>query len=71
MKLDKRYVGLRDFPAGPVAKTLCSQSGGLTSIHGQGTRSHMLQLKIWNVTKQRLKILLAATETQCSQINKQ
>ena len=28
MKLDKRYVGLRDFPAGPVAKTLCFQFRG-------------------------------------------
>ena len=33
----------QDFPDGPVAKTLCSQSWGLGSIPGQLTRSHMLQ----------------------------
>jgi len=31
----------RDFPGGPVAKTLCSNAGGPGSIPGQGTRSHM------------------------------
>ena len=36
----------RDFPGGPVAKTLCSQCKGLGSISGQGTRSHMLQLRL-------------------------
>ena len=35
----------RDFPHGPVTKTLCSQSRGPGLIPGQGTRSHMLQLK--------------------------
>ena len=40
------------------------------SIPGQGTRSHMLQLKILHMPKRRLKILCAATKTQCSQINK-
>ena len=36
-----------DFPGGPVAKTPCSQSmqGAPGSTPGQGTRSHMLQLK--------------------------
>ena len=46
---------LRDFPGGPVAKTLSSQCRG----PGQGTGSHMLQIKI----------SCAATKTQCSQIN--
>ena len=36
---------LRDFPGGPVAKTPCSQCRGLGSTPGQGTRSHMLQLR--------------------------
>ena len=35
---------LRIFPGGPVAKT--PNAGGLGLIPGQGTRSHMLQLKI-------------------------
>ena len=35
-----------DFPGVPVVKTLCSKAGGLGSIPGQRTRSHMLQLKI-------------------------
>ena len=36
----------RDFPGGPVAKTLHSQFRGWGSIPGQGTRSHMPQLKV-------------------------
>ena len=38
-------VALRDFPDGPEAKTLSSQSGGLCSIPGQGARSHRPQLR--------------------------
>ena len=42
----------RDFPGGPVAKTSCSQEDGVGLIHGQGTRSHIPQLKILHaVTK--------------------
>ena len=33
----------QDFPGGPVTMTLSSQCSG--SIRGQGTRSHMLQLR--------------------------
>ena len=44
-----------DLPGGPVAKTLCSQSGGPGSIPGQGTRSHVLQ--------QISKILCATAKT--------
>ena len=46
----------RDFPGGTVAKTLCSNAGGLGSTPGQGTRSdvlqpiHMPQLKISHAT---------------------
>ena len=43
-------------------------TGGLGSIPSQGTRFHMLQLKILHVAK---KILHAATKTHCSQLNKQ
>ena len=39
-------TGIGDFPAGPVAKTLCSHSRGLGSIPGQETRSHILQLRV-------------------------
>ena len=36
----------RDFPDGPLAETLSSQSRGQGSIAGQGTRSHMPQLRL-------------------------
>ena len=36
----------RDFPGGPVTKSLHSNAGGPDSVPGQRTRSHMLQLKI-------------------------
>ena len=49
-----------DLPGVPVVKTLCSKAGGLGSIPGQRTRSHMLHLKI----------LCATTRTWHSQINK-
>ena len=39
---------------------------GLSLIPGQGTRSHMLQLR---VCMAQLKILCAATKTQHNQIN--
>ena len=42
-----------------MAKALNSQDGGPGLIPGQGTRFHMLQLKIMH----------ASTKTQCSQIN--
>ena len=35
-----------DFPGGPVAKTPRSQGGGPGSVSGQGTKSHMLQLRV-------------------------
>ena len=41
--------------------------GGLSSIPGQGTRSHLLQLR---VRVPQLRILHVTTKTQCSQINK-
>ena len=40
-----------DFPGGPVAKTPAPNAGGLGSIPVQGTKSHLLQLKL-NSTKQ-------------------
>ena len=39
-------ISLRAFPGGPVAKTLCSECRGSGSIPGQGTGSHMLQLRV-------------------------
>ena len=51
-----------------MAKTqLPHSSGSLGSIASQGTRPHMLQLR---VPRPQLKILPAATETLSSQINK-
>ena len=51
-----------------MAKTqLPHSSGSLGSIPSQGTRPHMLQLR---VPRPQLKILPAATETLSSQINK-
>ena len=42
-----KEVRNRDFPCGPIAKILHSQCRGVpSSIPGQGTRSHMPQLKI-------------------------
>ena len=35
-----------DIPGGPVAKTSCSQCRGPGLIPGQGTRSHMLQVRV-------------------------
>ena len=55
-----------DFPAEPVTKA-APNAGDLGLIPDQGTRSHMLQLKISHGTT---KILHAATETQCSQKTK-
>ena len=31
-----------DFPGGPMVKILCLRAGGIVSIPGQWTRSHML-----------------------------
>ena len=62
------------FKISPVGTSLVVQwlrlctpnSGGLGSIPGQGTRSHMPQLR---VRMPQLKIPHAATKTRCSQIN--
>ena len=56
-----------DVPCGSVVKIHAPNAGGLGSISGQGTRSHMLQT---GVHRPQLKILHAATKTQYSQINK-
>ena len=36
---------VRNFPGGPGAKPLCSQCRGPSSVPGQGTRSHIPQLR--------------------------
>ena len=48
-----------DFPGGPAVKLRAPNAGGPGLILGQGTRSHMLQLKIPG----------ASAKTQHSQIN--
>ena len=57
-----------------MVKTLCSQRGGLGSIPGQGTRSHMLKLKILHtvmkISQAATKVLCATTKTRHSQISK-
>ena len=58
----------RKFASGPAAKTPCSQGRGPGLIPGQGTSSHLLQLKVCTL---QLKIPRAATETRHSQMNKQ
>ena len=45
-------------------------AGGMGSIPGQGTRSHMLQLRV-RMLQGRLKILCATAKTSHGQINKQ
>ena len=45
------------------------RAGGPSSIPGQGTRSHMPQLRV-HMLQQRLNIQSASTETQGSQMNK-
>ena len=52
-----------------LADSMLPMQGAWGSISGQGTRSHMLQLKIL-LPQWRSKILCAATKTQRSQINK-
>ena len=56
-----------DFPGGPVAKSPCSHRGarGPSLIPGQGTRSHLLQLR---VCMPQLKILYAAPKTGHRQV---
>ena len=58
-----------DFPGGPVAETPNTQCSGIKSglIPDQGTRSHVMQLR---VCMPKLKILHALTKTWHSQINK-
>ena len=48
-------------------RLLTPNAGGPGSIPGQGTRSHMLQLRV-HINSHTLKILCAATKTQRSQI---
>ena len=47
----KKKKRKRDLPGGPVAKTLRSQCRGPSLIPGQGTRSHMPQLRCSTANK--------------------
>ena len=64
--LNFHYMG--NFPGGPVAKASSSQCRGPGSIPDQGTRFHMLQLKILHATK--TEDPQAATKTRNRQMNK-
>ena len=62
-----------DFSGGPVADTLHSQCRGPSLIPGQGTGSHMPQLKKKersNIQQRRSKNAPATAEIRHSQINK-
>ena len=58
-----------NFTGGPMTRLWAPSVGSPGSIPGQGTRSHILQLRV-GMLQGRLKISLAATKTQCNQINK-
>ena len=58
-------MNMRNFPDGPVAKTLLPMQRARGSIPGQGTRCHMPQLKTPRATL-RSKTLRASTKTQHS-----
>ncbi|XP_024617327.1 uncharacterized protein LOC112410801 isoform X1 [Neophocaena asiaeorientalis asiaeorientalis] len=64
----------QDFPGGPVAKTSCTQCRGPGSNPGQGTGSHMPQLRVrmpqLKIPRATMKIPRAATKTRRSQTNK-
>ena len=59
MKVEKFHfkLDLRDFPGNLVAKTPKSQCSGLGSTPGQGTRSHMPQLR-WKIPSGTIKDLV-------------
>ena len=56
----------RDFPGGPLVRTLLSSAVGLSLISGQGTGSHMPQQR---VCMPQLKVPHAAPKNQHRQIN--
>ena len=67
----------RDFPGSPVARTQAPNAVGTRSIPGQGTRSHMVQLRVRVSQSQdltchnyRSNAPCTSTKTQCSQKNK-
>ena len=57
-----------DFSGGPVAKTRPLNAGGLGSTPGQGTRSHMLQLKTLGAATKTEDPLCAESKIWCSQV---
>ena len=57
---------MKNFPGCLVAKSQDPNAGVLSSIPGQGTRSHMPHL---SVSMQQVKILHSATKTWHCQIN--
>lgn len=45
-RIETGKTGNRDFSNGPAVKTKAPNGGGLCSITGQGTKAHVLQLKL-------------------------
>ena len=60
----------KDSLGGPQANTPCFQWRGLDLIPGQGTRSHMMQLKIPHAATKKKKIPNTAPKTWLGQIRK-
>ena len=55
-----------DFPGGPWLRLYAAKAGGLGSISGRATRSHMPQLRVYMLQP---KIPHASAKTQHSQVN--
>ena len=66
-KAEFKVCQFGDLPGSPVVKTLPSNAVGPGSIPGQGTRSHMPQLR---VHMPQLRSPRAANQTRCNQIKK-
>ena len=49
-------------------ESMLSMQGSPGAVPGQGTRSHMLQLRV-HMLQTRVKILCVTTQTRCNQIN--
>ena len=69
LKMQKKYGGGTSLVV-PWLRLRAPSAGGLGLIPGQGTRSHMLQLRVPCAATKRSKIWHAATKTWCGQINK-
>ena len=65
--LGLKITNIQGFPDGPWLRLFAPNAGGLGLSPGQGTRSHMWQLRVHML---QLNLLRATNKTQHSQINK-